>query len=198
MKPADSQTVSAVSVAGIDPDVLRAVRIFVRETWPGEPIGPDEETWLAAHGVPAKVPRILRSGPHGAGDSLDRRMRSALAACRLSHRLDVRRLAWRGWLRADGAAARAESSWSLRLAPLIPEPLEMAALVRLRSVMDGLSDLWPRGGRPVLALWDPPPWVAPGGLMPPERLRSFCQGVLAGHAAERKWTGPPEVLFDRS
>ncbi len=179
-----------------DPDVLRAVAVFRRREFPGESAGEAETAWLCREAA-----RAAGLGPAdgGADAALNRRLGSALEAARHAGRPEVRRLAWRGWLRQAVPAVRpGRTAWSLRVAPLLDEPLELWAEMRLRRVAEALADLWPAEDSPLLVLWDFPSAGSREGAPSPEGLARICRTALDAARSARGAAGPAEVLVCRT
>lgn len=175
------------------PDLATGVRLFASEMWPGEPLTEFELQRLAALAG-------LGEGESGGGDAAvrgeDRRIEAALEVARTGGGPDLRRWAWRGWLRPAPAPARpGRRAWSLALAPLLPEPYELWMAQRLDRIAAALADLWAAGEAPVLVLRDLPPWArAARGAPRAGRLQWRLKRALERQAACRGWRGPIEVL----
>ncbi len=175
------------------PDLASGVRWFASEMWPGERLTASELRRLAAL---AGLDEREGGGRGAAARGEDRRIETALEVARCGGGPELRRWAWRGWLRRAPATVRPEHrAWSLALDPLLPEPYELWLVQRLDRMAAALADLWAAGEAPVLVLRDLPRWArASDGALRAGRVQRRLARALERQAARRGWRGPIEVL----
>ncbi|MCX7818330.1 MAG: hypothetical protein N2652_03850 [Kiritimatiellae bacterium] len=174
------------------PGTELGIRCFVAEVWPGETVTDRDLRRLAAlAGLSGETEE-----PPDAAEAAERsRIECALRVARMSGHAELRRWAWRGWLRPAAAARPGQPAWSLAVAPLLSEPLELWLAPRVERIADALAELWPAGDQPVLVLREWPAWLRG------ERNRRRAAAVrwrlataLERRAAARGWAGAIEVL----